>query len=134
VENQIDNILNQTIQNLAAHGLDPRKLPAPSEAQRNQVRPGAERTVRTGLLLRSIAEKENLEVNEEELLAGITERAEQVGMSADYLKDRLEESKMVEEFKVSLLQEKVFKFIQDNAEITEENPPEDDSSKKEEEL
>ncbi len=124
VEGQIDNLLNQTIQNLVAHGLDPRKLPAPSEAQRNQVRPSAERVVRSGLLLKSIAEKESIEISDEELQAGIAERAEQMGMSADYLKDQLEANKMTEELRASLLQEKVFKFIQDNAEITEENPPE----------
>lgn len=133
VENQVDNLLNQTIQNLVAHGLDPRKLPAPSEAQRNQVRPSAERIVKTGLMLKSIAEKEGLEVSEEELQAGIAERAEQIGMSADYLKDQLEANKMTEELRASLLQEKVFKFIQDHAEITEESPPESGETQKEEE-
>ncbi|MBI5249673.1 MAG: trigger factor [Desulfomonile tiedjei] len=133
IESQVDNLLNQTIQNLVAHGLDPRKLPAPSEAQRNQVRPSAERIVKTGLLLRSIGEKEAIEVSDEDLQAGIAERAEQIGMSADYLKDQLEANKMTEELRASLLQEKVFKFIQDHGEITEENPPEEANSQKEKE-
>lgn len=133
VESQIDNLLNQTIQNLVAHGLDPRKLPAPSDAQRNQVRPSAERVVRSGLLLRSIAEKEALEISDEELQAGIAERAEQIGMSVDYLRDQLEANKMTEELRASLLQEKVFKFIQDKAEITEEAAPEPQETEQEKE-
>lgn len=133
VESQIDVLLNQTIQNLVAHGLDPRKLPAPTEVQRNQIRPSAERIVRTGLLLKSVAEKESIEISDEELEAGIAQRAEQIGMSADYLKDQLETNKMTEELRASLLQEKVFKFIQDKAEITEENPPEEQETQKAEE-
>jgi trigger factor len=131
VESQIDNLLNQTLYNLAAHGLDPRKMPPPTDAQRNQMRPAAERLVRTGLLLKSIAETEQLAVSDEELDAGIKERAENLGMSVDYLRDQLDASKALEDMRFSLLQEKVFSFIRENAEITEEEPQETEASQTE---
>ncbi len=53
----------------------------------------------------------------------ITERAEQMGMTKDYLRDNLEQNKMLEDLRASVLQEKVYKFIQDSAQITEEEPP-----------
>jgi len=44
-------------------------------------------------------------------------------LSVDYLKDQLEEGKMLGELRETLLQEKVYKMIQENAEVTEEEPP-----------
>jgi trigger factor len=123
VESQIDNFLHQSMRNLAAHGIDPKRFPAPTEAQREQVRPSAVRIVKAGLILKAVCEQENIEISDEELEAGIATRAEQMGVSADYLKDQLEEGKMLGELRETLLQEKVYKMIQDEAEVTEEEPP-----------
>jgi trigger factor len=123
VESQIDNFLHQSMRNLAAHGIDPKRFPAPTEAQREQVRPSAVRIVKAGLILKAVCEQENIEISDEELEAGIATRAEQMEVSADYLKDQLEEGKMLGELRETLLQEKVYKMIQDEAEVTEEEPP-----------
>jgi len=123
VESQIDNFLEQSMRNLAAHGIDPKRFPAPTQAQRDHVRPSAVRTVKAGLILKAVCEQEKIEVSDEELQAGIAERAEQMGLSVDYLKDQLEEGKMLGELRETLLQEKVYKMIQENAEVTEEEPP-----------
>ncbi len=123
VESQIDNFLENSMRNLAAHGIDPKRFPAPTQAQRDQVRPSAVRTVKAGLILKAVCEQEKIEVSEEELQAGIAERAEQMGLSVDYLKDQLEEGKMLGELRETLLQEKVYKMIREHAEVTEEEPP-----------
>ncbi len=136
VESQIDHFLEQSMRNLAAHGIDPKRFPAPTQAQRDHVRPSAARTVKAGLILKAVCEQEKIEVSDEELQAGIAERAEQMGLSVDYLKDQLEEGKMLGELRETLLQEKVYKMLQENAEVTEEEPPaaeqtEDTQSEKE---
>jgi len=123
VENQVDHFLNQSIQGLVARGIDPKRLPTPSEAQRAQIRPSAVRTVKAGLVLKAIAEQEKIEVSDEELQAGIEERAGQIGLSADYLKDQLESNNMLEELRATLLQDKVYKLIEEAAEVAEEEPP-----------
>jgi trigger factor len=129
VESQIDSFLEQSIRNLAAHGIDPQRFPAPTQTQRDQVRPAAVRTVKAGLILRAVCDKENIEVSDEELEAGIAQRAEQMGLTMDYLKDQLEEGKMLGELRETLLQEKVYNMIQEQAEVTETEFPIADQSK-----
>jgi trigger factor len=123
VESRIDGVLNQSLQSLVAAGVDARKLPAPSEAQRDHIRPSAIKTVKGGLLLKAISEQEQLEITDEEFQAGMEERAQQLGVSPDFLKDEFEKGNITGDFRATLLQDKVYKFLQEQAEITEEEPP-----------
>ncbi len=123
VEQQIDNLMNRSMQNLAAQGIDPRRLPAPTDAQRDRVRPGAERSVKAGLILKAISEKEKIEVSEEELQSEIERKAKQMGVSPDYLKDQLEQNNLLEDVRAQVLEDKTYKLIEEQAEINEEEPP-----------
>jgi trigger factor len=123
VEHQIDNIMNRSMQNLAAQGIDPRRLPAPTDAQRDRVRPGAERTVKAALILKAISEKEKIEVSEEEVQSEIEKKAKQMGVSSDYLKDQLEQNNMLEDIRAQVLEDKTYELIQKQAEISEQEPP-----------
>ncbi len=118
-------MLSQSLRGLIAHGIDPKRIPAPTAEQRDQMRPSAVRTVKAELLLKAISEKEGIEVSDEELDTAIAKRAEQLGLSADYLKDQLEQEKMLEDFRASLVQDKCYEFIKSNAELIEELPPEE---------
>jgi trigger factor len=120
IEAQVDRFLERTLRGLAAQGLDISRFPAPDEAQRRQVRPAAEKIVRGGLLLTAIAEKENLSVSDDEVNAAIELRSKTIGVSPDHFRDNIEKSGMLEEFKSGVLQDKIYKFIEDNAEITVE--------------
>jgi trigger factor len=131
VEQQIDNIMNRSMQNLAAQGIDPRRLPAPTDAQRDRVRPGAERSVKAALILKAIGEKEGLEVSEEEVQAEIEEKAKQMGVSPDYLKDQLEENNMLEDVRAQALEDKTYELIQKQAEISEQEPPSEEQAPEE---
>jgi trigger factor len=75
------------------------------------------------LILKAIGDKEGIEVTDEDVDAALAERAEAMDVSTDYLKDQLETGKMMDEFRASVLQDKIYKFIKDNAEITEEPAP-----------
>ncbi|MGO9117897.1 MAG: trigger factor [Desulfomonilaceae bacterium] len=123
VEQQIDNIMNRSMQNLAAQGIDPRRLPAPTDAQRDRVRPGAERTVKAALILKAISEKEKIEVSEEEVQSEIEKKAKQMGLSSDYLKDQLEQNDILEDIRAQVLEDKTYELIQKQAEISEQEPP-----------
>lgn len=128
VESRIDDVLNQSLQRLAAAGVDARRMPAPSEAHREQMRPSATKTVKAGLLLKGISEQEELAVSDEEFQKGIEDRAKELGVTADYLRDEFEKGNMLEDFRAALLQEKVYAFLQEHAEITEEDPPAEESA------
>ncbi len=120
VENQIDLILKDLIQNQAAQGIDPNRIPMPTLEQRDQVRPVATRVVKIGTLLLSISERENITVTEEELQAEIEERGKSLRITPELLRSRLTEHDMLEDFKSRLLQDKVYKFILKEAEITDQ--------------
>jgi len=125
VNTQIDNMVYQSLQNLVAQGIDPKRFPPPTKEQRDQLRSPAERIVRSDLILKEICKLEGLEVSDEELQAGIEARAALLKISPDLLKDELEKDQKLEEVRNSLLKEKVFKMIQEHAEVIEEAPLEE---------
>lgn len=119
VENRIDTTLNESYHNLAMQGIDPSILPPPSTEQRERIRPMAEKMVKYGLLINSIAEQEGVEVNDDELEEGIQERAKEINVTVDFMKDRLEQTDSLEDFKSGLVHEKVVDMILDQAQITD---------------
>lgn len=122
VEQEIDRVLYHLIEEYAAQGIDLKRLPMPSPAQRDQIRPGATRVVRTRLLLDAIIQHEGLELSEEEFQTGIEEHAKKLGVTIDHFNDRLAEHEVNDAFRKGLLDEKVYQLIEDSAEIVEDQP------------
>ena len=120
VEKQIDIILDRTRQSFVNMGLDPSRLPTPGQAERDQVRPSATKTVKAGLILDENAQEEKIEVSDKNLQAAIEKRAQELGLSIDYLKDQLEEHNILGDMRSSLRQQKIFDMIKDSADISEE--------------
>lgn len=119
VEGQIDSMLSDSLQNLALQGIDTKRLPPPTKEQRDQMRPAAIRVVKGGLILKEIGKREGVEVSAEEIEEGIRERAQYLGISPDVLKD-VEDEELMEKIRSSVLQEKIYKLIEEHAEITED--------------
>jgi trigger factor len=126
VESQIDTVLDDTRRGLARLGINPDRVPPPTQEHRDQVRPTALRDVKAALILREIADKEGITVSDEDLDEGIRQRAERVGASFDYFKDMLEKQDMLPSLRSGVLQEKVLTMIQDHATITEQEAPADE--------
>ncbi len=122
VEAQMDKMFNQTLGSLMNYGLDPRSMPPQLQPNRELFREAAVRMVKAGLLLKAIGEDEKLEVTDGDLQAVIEERAKESNFSADHLMDKLEKADAVDDFRLSLLNDKVFELIQGLATITEEQP------------
>jgi trigger factor len=125
VEAQIDNIVEASLLRFVRAGLDRERLRTAAKPYREKARPDAERQVRSGLILGAIGNQEGLEIAPEEMQEGVVKRASQVDMSPDEYKKALEAGDRLEAFVVSLLEEKVFEFIEANAEITEEEATEE---------
>ena len=119
IDNQVDVIIQETMRGMARYGIDPRRLPPPTDEQREQARPDAERTVRAGLILKAISEAEHIEITDDDIEEGIKARSEQIGQSTDYFRDLLVQQDMLEDFRAGLLQDKVMSYLSNNAEITE---------------
>jgi trigger factor len=131
IDQEIDRALNQTRQQLVSFGVNPQDLPAPTQDQRDRLRPSAEKTVKAGLILRAVGETEGIAISDDELEAAIEKRAEELGYSADHLKDQLQEHNMLREMRSSLLQEKIVEFIMEHADITEKAAPAGDEDRHE---
>lgn len=120
VEMQIDNIVDASLMRFVSAGLDRERLRMAAGPYRDKARPDAERAVRSGLILGAIGNQEGLEITAEEMQEGISKRAGMLDMSPDNYKEGLEAGGRLDAFVISLLEEKVFKFIEANAEVTEE--------------
>ncbi len=130
IENQIDAILEQTLRNLALQGIDPKRLPPPTQEQRDNVRPSAEKAVKVTLMLRAISEQEEIEVSDEQFEEAMRKSARELGVSEDYYRDQLEKNNMLDDVRSTLLMEEVLKMIEENAEVTEVEPAEAEEESK----
>ena len=96
------------------------------DALRTQMRPQAEKQVKTRLTLEKIAELEGIVATEEEIEAEYTRLAEAYGMEAAQVKEAIEADALAEDIKVK----KAVDFLKENAVITEVAPEKKAPAKK----
>ena len=120
VEDEIDRMIQELDQQLRYQGLTVGQYMEftgkDAAAFRDEIRPDAERQVKTRMILNGIVEAEKLEVSDEETEEEIKKMAEQYQMTADKVKE------MIGEENIAYLQKdlkikKAIDFIYDNAKI-----------------
>lgn len=125
VDEQVNKQLEQFAYQLQMNGMSledyAKMMGGDLNGLRSSVRPMAEKTVRTEVLLRAVAEAENLEVSEEETEAEYQKLAEQYQMDVEKIKEAV----FADDLKADLLSKKAMKLIVDHAVAT-------DAAKKEE--
>ncbi|MDD3472894.1 MAG: trigger factor [Syntrophaceae bacterium] len=119
VEQRIDDMIRESLQSLQAQGIDLKRFPMPTEEQRNQLRPVALQNVKAGIILKAIGDQEALEVSSEEIDAEVEKRASLIGVPVDFLRDHMENNNMMENFSYSILEDKVYKLIEERANVVE---------------
>ena len=96
LETQCENMVNDFAQRIAQSGLSMDQYMQFSgltvDKLKEQVRPEAEKNIKTSLVLEKIAKEENIEITEEEIDAEISRMAAQYGMEADKLKEYMGEA------------------------------------------
>ena len=120
VEDEIDRMANELNQQLAYQGLNLNQYlqytGKDAAAFRDEIRPEAEKAVKTRIILTGIAEAEKLEATAEEIEEEIKVMAAQYDMTADKVKELIGEDNMKflgKDLKVK----KAIEFIYDNAVI-----------------
>ena len=93
---------------------------------RQSLRPMAEQTVRTSLLLEAVAEAEKIEVLDEEVEEELKKMADQYQMELEKVKAAVSTDSVREELKTR----KAAKFIAENAKVVEEKPAKKTTKKK----
>ena len=89
------------------------------EALREQLKEGAEKTVKGQLVLAEIAKVENVEVTDEDVEAEFKKMADMYGMEVDKIKEVVP----ADGLKADMLKEKAITFVKDNAKVTTARKP-----------
>jgi trigger factor len=120
-ENQLEQMTYEAVRQWMANGFTQERAKNMAESMRDQMAQNAERIIKAGMILKAIAQKENLAVTEEEKEARIKGLAEYYGGDYETMKSRFEAADMKEGMDRELLTKKVMDFIEEKAIITTVN-------------
>ena len=117
-ENQLQQMLYESVRHWMNSGLPQESAKKMAEAMRDQMSQNAERIVKAGMILKAIAQKENLSVTAEEKEEKIKSLAEYYGGEYESIKRHFETGGMMEGMENELLTKKVMAFIEEKAVVT----------------
>ena len=115
IRQEQEAMLREQAQRMAQHGLNLEGLD--QEKLLANIRPGAEKRVRSNLLLERIAAQENITVDQAELEDGLARVAASTGREVAQVRQLYEERQLLEVLRHQLRDEKTVKFLLDQAEI-----------------
>jgi len=118
VVRQVGHLIEHTRERMRRQGLDPDRLPWDYPKLLDELRPGAEKTVRRGLLLEALAEQEGLAPSEEDLEAEV-ERIAQAGQRpVPAVRRMMEQSGDLEGLRISLRESRTLDFLIERSRVT----------------
>ncbi len=118
VERQIFQMMAETQHRLLSRGMDKKAATEMTVKMHDAYRDDARKIVRTALMIKNIARKENITVSDEELQEQIRLIAESRGQTSEAVKEQLEKDDMLDHVANEVLHNKVFDFIEAKAKIT----------------
>jgi trigger factor len=88
-----------------------------AEGVRAELKPEAEKGVRSDLVLEAIARQENIDATDEEVTAELGKMAEQYKQDISTIRAALETQGSIDSFKNSISFQKTIQFLVDNAKL-----------------
>jgi len=128
VEQELQRMLDTIRYRLSAQNLTLEQAGMDENTFRERNRDNAEKKVRKSILLDKLAAQERFEVTDEELDQGLHKAAEEAKQPYEKIRGLYQKSNLMESYRQQLMEEKVLKFLQDQAEITEVDPRATDSA------
>ncbi len=125
VEKQLYMMMINAQQRMAYNGLDAKKAAELSYSMRDRIRIEAEKMVRTSLLLEAIAEKESINVDEQDREKRFAEIAARYTQDVESVKSSYEKEGMMENFAAEIVEQKTLDFIERRAKIKITDPKPD---------
>lgn len=117
VERQIFYLIADTQKRMKAAGMDEKSAMELSFRMHDQFKADAEKTVKSFLLFKKIAEKEAITVSDEDINNHIGELAEIHHMNIESVQKIYEDEEKQESLKADIIQKKIFDFIEERANI-----------------
>jgi trigger factor len=115
VDSEVDHLIGLLQRQFESQGLKIDTARFDTPAIRAEYRPQAEKNVRWRLISEQVAKQENIELSDEELDAIYHQVARLLRMDVETLKEEYAESRILGQARDGKLQEKVFKFIEEEA-------------------
>ncbi len=129
IDNQIDYQLQDMANSLMYQGLDMdtymKYLGTTIEEMKNQMKPGAEKQVKSQLVMQAVLENENIDAEEEDVKEFFKPRAEKEGKSVEEVLEGIKDAEM-EYIKDRVKFDKMLKLLSDNAKFEEKKQTEGD--------
>jgi trigger factor len=119
LDDQTNSRLAQLARQLEQQGVPKERLTEQVESQREQAREAAARGMRALFLIQTIAEKENLLVNREDMQAEIKSIAERNNSSLEEVNEYYKKNNLFDQMAIEILERKVRRFLRENARVTE---------------
>jgi len=118
LQHQLDQMVFEAARRWTANGIPNDKAKEMAENMRDHMKGDAERIVKAGMILKAIAEKENIAVEESEIEERIRGLAGYYAQDYEKIRKQIEDSHMMEGMENELLTKKVMEFIEGKAVIT----------------
>nr|AGF93470.1 trigger factor [uncultured organism] len=122
LDNIVDNKIDETREQIGSESFNDllEEEGKTEEDWKNDVRESTEEQLKERLVLDRIAELEDIELSDEEFEEELEEEADKQGANPIKLKNQLKAQDRLESYRDSLVQEKVFDFLIDSANLIEE--------------
>jgi len=118
LEQQLDQMVFEAARRWTANGIPNDRAKEMAESMRGHMKEDAERIVKAGMILKAIAAKENISVEESDIEARIRGLAGYYTQDYEKIRKKIEDSHMMEGMENELLTKKVIEFIEGKAVIT----------------
>jgi trigger factor len=115
---QMDQMVFEASRRWVANGIPNEKAKEMAERMRDHMRPDAVKIVKAGMILKAIAEKENISVDESEIEERIKSLAGYYAQDYEKIKKKFEDANMLDGMENEILTKKVIEFIESKAIIT----------------
>ena len=126
IERQSRDLFNSIANNFANQGVSITDYMAYTntsmDKMKAEMRPEAERNVRTTLVIEAIGKTEGITPTEEELQEELEKMANIYGLPPEEFRQQMETEGSLDFFMNGIIKEKTFQFLEDNAVIVEESP------------
>lgn len=128
IQSETGDQANRIAQQRAQAGTSREDIEADKEAIMTEAAQGAETNLKTNFILQEIAEKENLEVTQQEILQRITLMAKQAKEPVKKFTKQLQKNNQLNNIRQNMLLAKAVDFLVENATFTEVESPEQEDN------
>lgn len=123
VDSELEDALREAKMSLSMMGITPEQLNLDERKLRVDLRPRAERRARQRVLLGAIADKELVEVADDEVEGRIRSHAEATGQALSKVRQNFQKGRAKERLRSQIREEKVLTLVRAKANITFTAPP-----------